>query len=129
MRSSEDIMKDVMRYEVSPDGYNLIEAECFLVLKRLFLMFRNGEISKVGAGKMKEKIFSSYEGEVKQYDFMISLWQENLDNIKKTENDRIKLHKLLNKTEPVNEERLTECLKAALNIVACVFPGEFQMED
>lgn len=128
MKKSEEIMKAVVQFETAPADFNLIESECFLVLKRLYLMFRNEEITRDASTKMKQKILKSYEEEVIKYDFMISMYKEHIENIKKTENDRIKLHKLLNKTEPVDEARLTECLKSALNIIACVFPGEFNQE-
>ena len=46
MKSKEEIEKDVMKSEVAPSDYNLLEIYCFLNLQQLMKMYHNNRISK-----------------------------------------------------------------------------------
>jgi hypothetical protein len=129
MRSGEDIMKDVVKFKDTPDGYNLVEIQCFNALKQILVMYNRGEISKEAASKNKLRIYSEYEKEAKDFIFKDDIYNLHIENIKKTENNRIKLHKLLaDKDRKIAENDLTETIRVCLDIIDTVFPGEFPGE-
>ena len=55
------------------------------------------------------------------------MFQEHIENLKKTEDKRIKLRKLLNgeDNKPVTEEKLCETINLATDILQIVFKEEF----
>ena len=57
------------------------------------------------------------------------MFQEHIEHIRKTENARTKLRKILNgeaeEAKPITEERLCETINIAVEILATVFKGEF----
>lgn len=57
------------------------------------------------------------------------MFQEHIENLKATENARVKLHKMLNgeaeEAKPVTEERLCETLNICMEIISKVFKEEF----
>ena len=62
------------------------------------------------------------------------MFQEHIDHIRKTEDARTKLRKMLNgeaeEAKPITEERLCETINLCMEIISTVFKGEFQkMED
>ena len=122
MKTREEIMKAAMKENEVPDGYNLIEQNCFYVIKQLLIMFRNGEISQESASRNKEKVFKQYEEEINKYGFMIDLYKKHTQDILKTENDRIKLHKMLNTDSEIND-----MFNVSMSIIDSVFEGEFSM--
>lgn len=122
MKSRDEIMKDAMGSSEVPDDYNLIEQNCFYVIRQLLVMFRNGEMSKETASKNKEKVFKQYEDECNKYGFMIDLYKKHTQDILKTENDRVKLHKMLN-----TDTEVSDMFNTAMSIVDSVFKGEFSM--
>ena len=129
MKSKEEIINDSIKLETPPADYNLIEIHCFLALKQLLIMYHNKQISSENATKTKQHILADYESRSKQYEFQTSMYQEHIDHIKKTENARIKLHKMLNgeaeETKPITEERLCETINTCMEIINCIFPKEF----
>lgn len=129
MKSKEKIVNDSIKLETPPEDYNLLEIHCFLALKQLTVMFYNKQISKENAGKTKQLILAGYEKQCKEYEFQTSMFQEHIENIKKTENTRIKLHKMLNgeaeEAKPITEERLCETINVCMEIISSVFKGEF----
>ena len=129
MKSKEQIVNDSIKLETPPEDYNLLEIHCFLALHHLTVMFYNKQISKENAGKTKQLILAGYEKQCKEYEFQTSMFQEHIENIKKTENARIKLHQMLNgeaeEAKPITEERLCETINVCMEIISSVFKGEF----
>lgn len=129
MKSKEEIINDSIKLETPPADYNLLEIHCFLTLKQVTVMFYNKQISKENATKTKQLILAGYEKKGKEYEFQTSMFQEHIDNIKKTENARIKLHKILNGKDeynsPITEQRWAETIDTCMEIISTVFKGEF----
>lgn len=129
MKSKEQIINDSINLETPPADYNLLEIHCFLVLKQLLVMFHNKQISIENATKTKQKILTTYEKQCKEYEFERSMFQEHIQNIKETENERIKLHKMLNGQDeynkPITEESLCETINICIEIISKVFKEEF----
>lgn len=128
-KSKEQIINDSIKLETPPADYNLLEIHCFLALKQLLIMFHNRQIRTENATKTKQLILAEYEKRCKEYDFQTSMFQEHIENLKTTENARVKLHKMLNgeaeEAKPVTEERLCETLNICMEIISKVFKGEF----
>ena len=95
-KSKEQIINDSIKLETPPADYNLLEIHCFLALKQLLIMFHNRQIRTENATKTKQLILAEYEKRCKEYDFQTSMFQEHIENLKATENARVKLHKMLN---------------------------------
>lgn len=129
MKSKEEIINDSIKLETPPADYNLLEIHCFLALKQLLIMFHNKQITTNNASKTKQLILADYEKRYKEFDFEKSMFQEHIDHIRKTENARIKLHKMLNgeaeEAKPITEERLCETINTCMEIISTVFKGEF----
>lgn len=129
MKSKEEIINDSIKLEIPPADYNLLEIHCFLALKQLLIMFHNKQITTENASKTKQLILADYEKRYKEFNFEKSMFQEHIDHIRKTENARIKLHKMLNGEEeeakPITEERLCETINTCMEIISTVFKGEF----
>lgn len=129
MKSKEQIINDSINLETPPADYNLLEIHCFLALKQLLVMFHNKQISIENATKTKQKILTTYEKQCKEYEFERSMFQEHIQNIKETENERIKLHKMLNGQDeynkPITEESLCETINICIEIISKVFKEEF----
>lgn len=129
MKSKEEIINDSIKLETPPADYNLLEIHCFLALKQLLIMFHNKQITTENASKTKQLILADYEKRYKEFNFEKSMFQEHIDHIRKTENARIKLHKMLNGEEeeakPITEERLCETINTCMEIISTVFKGEF----
>lgn len=129
MKSKEEIINDSIKLETPPADYNLLEIHCFLALKQLLVMFHNKQITTGNASKTKQLILADYEKRYKEFDFEKSMFQEHIDHIRKTENARIKLHKMLNgeaeEAKPITEERLCETINVCMEIISTVFKGEF----
>lgn len=129
MKSKEQIINDSINLETPPADYNLLEIHCFLALKQLLVMFHNKQISTENATKTKQLVLADYEKRSKEYEFQTSMFQEHIDHIKETENERIKLHKMLNGQEeynkPITEENLCETINICMEIISKVFKEEF----
>lgn len=129
MKSKEEIINDSIKLETPPADYNLLEIHCFLALKQLLVMFHNKQITTKNASKTKQLILAEYEKRYKEFDFEKSMFQEHIVHIRKTENARIKLHKMLNgeaeEAKPITEERLCETINVCMEIISTVFKGEF----
>ena len=129
MKNQEQIINDSIKFETPPKDYNMLEIHCFLGLKRLLIMFHNKQISKENATKTKQLILSDYEKRSKEFEFEDSMFQEHIENIKKTENQRTELRKILNgegeEAKEITETRLCETLNLAVEILNTVFKGEF----
>lgn len=126
MRDAEEIMKAAAKFNEIPDGYNLVEAEAFNVMKQLMIMFKRGEISKEVATKNRERVYGEYNKEAKDFEFVYSLYSDYTKRVvKDTEMNRIKLRKmLLDKGGEIKDSDLAEALRVALDIIETVFPGE-----
>ena len=129
MKNKEEIINDSIKLETPPADYNLLEIHCFLALKQLLIMFHNKQITTENASRTKQLILADYEKRYKEYDFKKSMFQEHIEHIRKTENARTKLRKILNgeaeEAKPITEERLCETINIAVEILATVFKGEF----
>lgn len=129
MKSKEQIINDSIKLETPPADYNLLEMHCFLALKQLLVMFHNKQITTANASKTKQLILADYEKRNKEYEFQTSMFQEHIDHIRKTENARTKLRKMLNgeaeEAKPTTEERLCETINLCMEIISTVFKGEF----
>lgn len=125
MRERRQIEKDALRFEVPPKDYNLLEIHCFLVLKQLLVMYWNKQISSERAGKVKQQVFADYEKRWKEYDFWESVFREKVEASNKTSNLRLELRKKMNCEDEVTENKLTECLNIALEIIGITYKERF----
>lgn len=126
MRDAEEIMKTAMKQGEIPEGYNLVEAEAFNVMRQLALMFKKGEISKELATKNRERVYGEYNKEARDFEFVYKLYSDHTHRVvKDTEMNRMKLRKMLqDKNGRIEETDLIEALKVSLDIIETVFPGE-----
>lgn len=126
MREAEEIMKEAVVKSEIPDGYNLVEAEAFNVMRQLVVMFRRGEISKETATRNKERVYGEYKKEARDFEFVYKLYSDYTSRvIRETKMNRMKLRKMLQgKGEPIGETDIIEAFKVALDIIESVFPGE-----
>lgn len=124
MRDAEEIMKDAVKFNEIPKGYNLVEAQAFNAMRQLVLMFKRGEISKEVATKNRERVYGEYEKEAKDFDFIYKLYSDYTARvIRETEMNRIKLREMLKgKNKKLEESDFIEALKVSLDIIECVFP-------
>ena len=126
MKDKEIIINDSIKNETPPKDYNLLEIHCFLALKQLLVMFHNKRINKENATKTKQAILADYESQCKQYEFEESMFQEHIENIKKTENQRTKLRKRIkDKDAKITKAWLQDSLELALDIIYTIFEEEF----
>jgi len=126
MREAEEIMKDAVRFNEIPDGYNLVEAEAFNAMRQLVIMFNRGEISKEVAGKNRERVYGEYNKEARDFEFIYKLYNDHTSRvIRETEMNRMKLREILKgKGKKLEESDFIEALKVSLDIIESVFPGE-----
>lgn len=117
MKTIEQISEDIAK-SIDPEDYNLLELHCYLCIKQLLAMFYNNQISKEQATKLKQKIFKEYNDRARQYEFQISMFQEHIENIKKTEKLNTLLRKQLN-----SDTELNEILNTAVEIIE-LYSGE-----
>lgn len=126
MRDAEEIMKAAVKQGEIPDGYNLVEAEAFNVMRQLVVMFKKGEISKELATKNRERVYGEYNKEARDFEFVYKLYSDHTQRVvKDTEMNRMKLRKMLQgKDKKLEESDFVEALKVSLDIIETVFPGE-----
>lgn len=126
MRDAEEIMKAAVKFNEIPEGYNLVEAEAFNAMKQLVLMFNRGEISKEVASKNRQRVYSEYEKEARDFEFVYKLYSDHTKRVvKDTEMNRIELRKLLQGNgKKLEETDFIKALKVSLDIIESVFPGE-----
>ena len=124
MRDAEEIMKDAVKFNEIPEGYNLVEAEAFNAMRQLVLMFNRGEISKEVATKNRERVYGEYEKEARDFEFIYKLYSDYSGRaIRETEMNRMKLRELLKgKNKKLEESDFIEALKISLDIIETVFP-------
>lgn len=129
MLDKKQIIEDTMKIETPPTSYNLLEIQCFLALKELINMYNNKQISSNNATITKKMILKKYEDESKKYKFEKEMFQEYLQNLKITENDRTTLRKILNKEDEwknkPNGTGIIEAFDLSIKILNIVFKGEF----
>ena len=126
MRDAEEIMKTAVKQGEIPDGYNLVEAEAFNVMRQLVVMFKRGEISKELATKNRERVYGEYNKEARDFEFVYKLYSDHTQRVvRETEMNRMKLRKMLQgKDKKLEESDFLEALKVSLDIIETVFPGE-----
>lgn len=126
MRDAEEIMKTAVKQGEIPDGYNLVEAEAFNVMRQLVVMFKRGEISKELATKNRERVYGEYNKEARDFEFVYKLYSDHTQRVvRETEMNRMKLRKMLQgKDKKLEESDFVEALKVSLDIIETVFPGE-----
>lgn len=124
MRDAEEIMKTALSQAEIPEGYNLVEAEAFNAMRQLVLMFKKGEISKEVATKNRQRVYSEYEKEARDFEFIYKMYSDYTHRvIKDTEMNRMKLREMLKgKGKKLEESDFIEALKVSLDIIECVFP-------
>ena len=126
MKDKEIIINDSIKLETPPKDYNLLEIHCFLALRQLLIMFRNKQIGKENATKTKNRILADYDKRYKEFEFKESMFQEHIENIKKTENKRTKLRKRIkDKDAKITKVWLQDSLELALDIIYIIFEEEF----
>lgn len=125
MRTSDEIVKDVLKYSDPPEDYKILEIYCFFSIKKLLDLYKQGVYTKEECTKTKQQILANYSNEIKQQEFWEAIYQEHLQHIKDTEMARTKLRKRLNEEDEITEEKLAECLNLALEILSRCFKGEF----
>lgn len=111
MKTVEEIQKTN-----STEELNLFEMQLYLVIKRLLIMYYNNQISLEEAKKIKSKAIKEYENQI----FLYEIYQQHIENIKKTENLRIKLRKQLNSNTEVND-----VLNTAIELIQLYSGEEF----
>lgn len=114
MKTVEEIQKLASKEEYQ--GLNMLEMQLYLVIKRLLIMYYNNQISLEEAKKIKSKAIKEYENQM----FLYEIYQQHIENIKKTENLRIKLRKQLNSNTEVND-----ILNTAIELIQLYSREEF----
>lgn len=124
--TAEQIIQDATQNK-EIENYNLLDMHLYLVIKQILVMYFNKQISKEQANIQKQKAVKIYEDNKKQYEFENNMFQEHIQNLRDTENARIKLRKLLNceDGQPVTEEKLCETINTCMEIISKIFKGEF----
>lgn len=106
MKQAEEIYSDALSYDEIPETYNIFEVNCFMSLKILLKQFYNGQVTKERASLEKNKIYKSYEDNMKK----AQLYEQHILDIKATEDLRVLLRKQLN-------EKSVESLETALKLI------------
>lgn len=78
------------------EDLNLLELHCCLCIRQLLVMYHNNQISQEQARKLKQKIYRDYNSRAKEYEFKESMFNEHVENIKRTEDLKAVLRKQLN---------------------------------
>lgn len=94
----------------SMNGYSLLDMHLYLVIQQILKMYFNNQISKEQANQLKKQAIKKYNDRYKEFEFEESMFQEHVENIKKTENLRIRLRKQLNSNTEINEV-LNTCIE------------------
>jgi hypothetical protein len=97
VKTAEEIFEDTLKFNDIPEEYkNVLEINCFMSLRILLKQFNNNHISKEQASREKMKIFRNYNENKKEYEFKNEMYDEYIDNIKKTSELRMMLRHQLN---------------------------------
>lgn len=102
MKTSEQIVQDARNNKEILD-YNLLEMQLYLVIKQILIMYYNNQINKEQANILKQKAIRKYEDDLNQYNFEKEMFKKYVEDIRKTEELRIKLRKQLNENTDLNE--------------------------
>lgn len=87
MLKSEEILK------LHNQPNELLELYLYQILEIIRWRYHNNQIDKVTAFKLKDKAIKKYDAQVKEYEFMLSIFNENLEKRKKLEYDIIQFKK------------------------------------
>ncbi len=87
IRTSDEIIK----LKSPPD--ELLEMHLYQVLEIIRWQYYNNQIDKSKAIMLKNKAIKKYDGQVKEYEFMLSMFNENLEKRKKASMDIMKFNK------------------------------------
>lgn len=120
IKTPNEIVQDAVNNKETLD-YNLLEMQLYLVIKQILIMYFNNQINKEQANNLKQKAIKKYEDDLKLYEFKNNIFQTHIDNIKKTENLRIKLRKQLNE----NTE-LAEIVNTCIELIELYSGEEFK---
>lgn len=71
----------------------LLEVYLYQALEIIRWRYHNNQIDKITALKLKDKVIKKYNAQVKEYEFMLSIFNENLEKRKKLEYDIIQFKK------------------------------------
>ena len=119
MKTSQEIIENT-KNNVDVRKYNLLELQLYLVIKQILAMYFNNQISKEEANKLKQKAVKEYESNKKQFEFEHNMWKQHIENIKNTENLRIRLRKQLN-----SNTELKEIINTCLELIQLYSGEEF----
>lgn len=103
MRIAEQIVEETKTLNDIPNDYSLLEMHLFLVIRQILKMYYNNQISKEQANNYKALAIKKYNDKIKEYEFEKSIFKEHIENIKETENLKIKLRKQLHTNTELNE--------------------------
>ncbi|MBR3133368.1 MAG: hypothetical protein IKG42_04815 [Clostridia bacterium] len=123
--TSDQIIKDASS-ETDFKDYTLLDMQLSLLIKQILKMYFNHQISKEEAQRYKLQAVKKYEMDKKNYEFQKDMFQQHVNNIRDTEELRIKLRKKLNEQDPVTEERLSEILNIALEIIEITYKEDYK---
>lgn len=82
---------EILRLHKSPN--ELLELHLYQILEIIRWRYHNKQIDKVTALKLRDKAIKKYDAQVKEYEFMLSIFNENLEKRKKLEYDIIQFKK------------------------------------
>lgn len=71
----------------------LLELHLYQALEIIRWRYHNNQIDKVTAFKLKDKAIKKYDAQVKEFGFMVDMFNEHVENIKKTEYLKIQFRK------------------------------------
>ena len=108
MKTTEEIFNDARYAEDIPSYDNILEINCFMSLRVLLQQYYNKQITQRQASNIKNKIYRTYNDNIKQYKFKKDMFNKHIEKIKETEDLRILLRKQLNEQ---NEYSLNTALK------------------
>lgn len=127
MRVGEEIMKSALESGEIPEGYNLVESAAFGAMRQIAVMYGRGEMNKETAGKNRVRLYSEYDKEAKEFEFIYKMYSDYVERtVRETDSSRTELVKKLNESDgkKITEENLAVMLRLCLDIIEKVFPGE-----
>lgn len=83
--------EEIIKLKSPPE--ELLELHLYQALEAIRWRYHNNQIDKNTAFKLKDKAVKKYDAQVKEYEFMINMFKEHVENIKKTEHLKIHFRK------------------------------------
>ena len=83
--------EDILNLKEPPN--ELLELHLYQALEIIRWRYHNNQIDKATAFKLKDKAIKKYDAQVKEFGFMVDMFNEHVESIKKTEHLKIQFRK------------------------------------